>query len=187
MATSPRHRSGCDSCPVTHVSWYQAVTYCNALSQRRQLPACYTVNGLSVVWPGPSCQGYRLPTEAEWEYAARAGSDAPQYGPVDEVAWYDENAQLKVHTVGGKRPNAFGLYDMLGNVAEWVWDWQAEYPRRTVRDPIGPGSGENRLFRGGSWRYGDGESTAGFRSAYGPLNQVEFIGFRCVRSLGGAP
>ncbi|MBM4342798.1 MAG: SUMF1/EgtB/PvdO family nonheme iron enzyme [Deltaproteobacteria bacterium] len=175
---------GIDDCPAAHVSWLQAVDYCNRLSEKHGLPRCYTLNGPAVVWNGgPGCKGFRLPTEAEWEYAARAGHPGMRHGDANAVSWYDENANLRIHSVQRKQPNAWGLYDMLGNVAEWVWDWYAAYPTTAQVDPTGPKGGENRVYRGGSWRYSDFEATFGARSAIGPDNRVEFIGFRCVRAL----
>jgi formylglycine-generating enzyme required for sulfatase activity len=95
----------------------------------------------------------RLPTEAEWEYAARAGSSATRYGSLDEIAWYFGNSESRTHDVGGKIPNAWNLYDMLGNVWEWVNDWYDEsfYSTGETRDPKGPAGGTYRALRGGSW------------------------------------
>ena len=132
--TNPAHFSGCGSCPVERVSWDDAQGFI------RQL------NGRS----GGS--RYRLPTEAEWEHAARAGTAGDRYAPnLDAIAWYDENSGDRTHPVGQKAPNAWGLHDMLGNVWEWVQDWYGDYPGGAVTDPGGPGSGSYRLPRGGSW------------------------------------
>ena len=171
-------------CPAVHVSWADAARYCNAVSEQRKAEQCYAFNGDAVLWStGLACTGFRLPTEAEWEYAARAGNLSLRYGAPSDIGWYDENANLSIHGVKFKRANAWGLHDMLGGVSEWVWDWYAEYPARDEVDPVGPANGQNRVFRGGSWRYTAEEATFGWRSAYGPANQVEFIGFRCARTL----
>jgi len=183
MAATPGHLTGCDTCPVIGVSWFQAVTYCNGLSRRRNLPACYVIVGMDVTALGPACPGFRLPTEAEWEHAARAGDPAPRHGPVDVVAWTDSNSGLQPRPVAQKPANAWGLRDMLGNVFEWTADWQGEYPSGEVTDPQGPTTGTNKVFRGGSYRTPDSEARAAFRNGYGPGNQVEYIGFRCVRTL----
>ncbi len=183
MATSPDQRLSCDECPVAHVSWYQAATYCNELSRRKRVPQCYVVAGLTVAWPDPACGGYRLPSEAEWEFAARGGANAARPDPLEQSGWYDENAGLRAHPAKQKRANAYGLYDMIGNVAEWVWDWHADYPHNTVVDPRGPATGDNRVFRGGSFKYGADAADVWSRSAFGPPNQVPFIGLRCVRTL----
>ena len=179
----PTQDKPCAPCPVTNVSWFQAVGYCNALSRGRQLPVCYQAQGKDLQFQGLACKGYRLPTESEWEYAARAGTTGPRYGEVDAVAWIDVNSHLEPQPVGGKRANAWGLQDMLGNAFEWVHDWQGAYPEGPQVDPLGPDHGENRVFRGGSFRHPDVESRAAFRNGYGPANQVEFIGFRCARTL----
>ena len=95
---------------------------------------------------------FRLPTEAEWEYAARAGTNGEWYASdVDAIAWHAGNSGDRAHIVGEKTPNAFGLHDMLGNVLEWVKDWYGEYPEGSVTDPIGPSEGSTRVHRGGSW------------------------------------
>jgi formylglycine-generating enzyme required for sulfatase activity len=133
---SPHH-------PVERVSWFDAVAYCNKLSEKEGLTPCYRINGITVTWTGKlSCPGYRLPTEAEWEYAARGGRAGEVYSgsnDVDRVAWSDS----KTHVVKGKAPNAWGLYDMSGNVWEWAWDWLAPYQSST--DPTGPERGEPRV------------------------------------------
>ena len=103
----------------------------------------------------------RLPTEAEWEYAARAGSNGSRYGEIDQVAWYTGNSGSETHEVGRKQPNAWGLHDMLGNVWEWVEDWYAEqYPSGAAIDPHGPSSGTFRVLRGGSWVSNSGDARA---------------------------
>ncbi|MBI5608907.1 MAG: formylglycine-generating enzyme family protein [Deltaproteobacteria bacterium] len=186
MSTSSDQRLSCDECPVAHVSWFQAASYCNELSRRKRVPQCYVVAGLTVTWPDPACTGFRLPTEAEWEFAARGGVAAARPDDLAASGWYDENAGLRAHPVKQKRANAYGLYDMIGNVAEWVWDWHADYPRNTAVDPRGPTSGDNRIFRGGSFHYGAADADVWSRSAFGPPNQVPFIGFRCVRQLPAA-
>lgn len=179
----PAQEKKCPNCPVVNVSWFHAIGYCNALSRAQNLPVCYEVHDKETRFAGLGCKGYRLPTESEWEYAARAGTTTPRYGDADAIAWTDGNSKLEPQPVGGKKPNGWGLYDMLGNAFEWVHDWQGAYPPGTVTDPVGPPSGENRTFRGGSFRHPDVESRAAFRNGYGPSNQVEFIGFRCARSL----
>ncbi len=173
----------CGDCPVLEVTWFHAAEYCNILSRKAKYGACYTGTGKDFAYGGPNCRGYRLPTEAEWEYAARAGDPAVRYGEVDEIAWYDLNAGLVPHAAKGKKPNAWGLYDMLGNAREWVYDWKADFAATAATDPQGPATGENRVFRGGDYKFPSTESRAAFRNAMGPLNRNEFTGFRCARTL----
>ena len=127
---------------------------------------------------------YRLPTEAEWEYAARAGSKQPFPGSsLDEVAWYGQNAAGRPYRVGQKRPNAWGLYDMQGNVWEWVSDFYDEkyYAAEKVTDPKGPETGQYRVLRGGSLFSDAAHSRVSVRSFVGLPIQLDFFGFRCVR------
>ena len=133
MGSNPSGFSGCGRCPVERVSWEDAQAFTRTLN---------TQAGRAV---------YRLPTEAEWEYAARAGTTGDRYGTVDAIAWYYENSGDRTHPVGGKTPNAWGLHDMLGNAWEWVDDWYGDYPGGVVTDPTGPGSGSGRVNRGCGW------------------------------------
>jgi sulfatase modifying factor 1 len=133
------------------------------------------------------CQavGMRLPTEAEWEYAARAGSTAARYGELDEIAWYDKNSRMETHDIKGKQPNAWGLYDTLGNVDEWVadrWD-ETYYERSEVRDPGGPTEGYLRLTRGGSALNSSLSVSASRRFWREPIVPYDDVGFRCVGEL----
>jgi formylglycine-generating enzyme required for sulfatase activity len=137
MGTNPSYFKDCGSnCPVEQVSWEDAQEFIRKLNARND---GYT---------------YRLPTEAEWEYAARAGTTGDYYGNLDSIAWYDGNSGNTTHPVRQKQANAFGLYDMSGNVWEWVQDWYDDkyYSRSPATDPAGAGSGQGRVVRGGSWR-----------------------------------
>ena len=168
------------------VSFYDAVKYANALSAKEKRPACYVVSGEKVSWPQKQqCSGYRLPTEAEWEYAARAGK-ASLYAGSDnagEVGWYDGNAGSQVHTVKGRRANRWGLYDMSGNVWEWVWDWyQADYEELPKTDPVGPNSGSSRVSRGGSWAVDARVLRVAYRDDDNPADRYPYQGFRLARS-----
>ncbi|MEU8296086.1 SUMF1/EgtB/PvdO family nonheme iron enzyme [Micromonospora sp. NPDC048909] len=161
-----------DRLPVETVSWWDAIRYCNALSGRHGLAPAYRLdaNGEDVEWDG-TADGYRLPTEAEWEYACRAGTTGPRYGPLDEIAWYRGNSQERIHEVGGKRPNAWGLHDMLGNVWDWCWDvYDAEV------------YGSYRVLRGGGWFDEHWSCRASVRRRSHPSFQVDDVGFRVARS-----
>ncbi|HAN90903.1 MAG TPA: hypothetical protein DCQ33_02335, partial [Nitrospira sp.] len=178
-----------DDLPVENVSWIDAVTYCNALSVKEKLTPCYQINGTTVGWAdGVKCTGYRLPTEAEWEYAARspamtiyAGSDS-----VDGVGWYETNSGSTTHAVKSKAANGRGLYDLSGNVWEWVWDWyQANYEALPSTDPMGPTvkpSLEYRVLRGGSWTNTAALARVALRNIDASTYRYSHIGFRFVRS-----
>ena len=133
---------------------------------------------------------YRLPTEAEWEFAARAGSTGKYcFGDDDDglgkVAWFDGNSGDKTHPVAQLRPNAWGLYDVHGNVREWVQDWYGEsyYRSSPAADPKGPASGSSRVCRGGSWDSGARGARAAFRTYTGQGGRYEGLGFRLLKSV----
>ncbi len=153
MRTDPSNFKGA-KLPVENITWNDAKSYCQAA-------------------------GMRLPTEAEWEYAARAGSTASRYGNLDGIAWYSANSGSKTHDVGGKQANAWGLQDMLGNVWEWVADWYANYPPGDATDPQGPASGTERALRGGSWVDGARVARVSFRLRVEPAYHAVNFGFRC--------
>ena len=165
MGPNPSRFSGCGRCPVEQVSWESAHAFIRQLNGRAGMPR------------------YRLPTEAEWEYAARAGASGDRYGNLAAIAWYWDNSELRTHPVGGKAPNAWGLHDMLGNVWEWVQDWYGAYPGGPVMDPTGPGSGSSRVVRGGGWSGSSG--AIGCRSSNRwsaqPHTGGNIIGFRLLR------
>ena len=183
MGTNSSKFTGDDQHPVESVSWFDAIKFANALSQKEGLPACYddkgNVIGGSAVY---ACKGYRLPTEAEWEYAARAGTEGARYGKLDDIAWYGKNSGNKTHPVGKKKPNTFGLFDMLGNVYEWCHDWYGDYPTGSQTNPDGPRAGSGRVFRGGSWFDDAGRVRAADRYFVDPSRAYGSRGFRLARS-----
>ena len=129
-----------------------------------------------------SATGLRLPTEAEWEYACRAGTTTVRYGDVNDIAWYNGNAGGTTHAVAGKLPNALGLYDTLGNVWEWCQDWYEPYAAGSVTNPTGPRTGSDRLLRGGCW-YGNSNHCRGSqRFNFPPSSAFDNFGFRVVRN-----
>jgi formylglycine-generating enzyme required for sulfatase activity len=164
-----------DRLPVEGVSWRDAVRFCNSASEQAGLTPAYRLrdDAESVEWDA-SADGYRLPTEAEWEHACRAGTTGPRYGRLDEIAWYAENSGDRVHPVGGKAPNAWGLYDMLGNVWNWCWDlYDAEV------------YGTYRVLRGGGWSDAHWSCRASVRRRSHPTFRIDDVGFRVVRSERG--
>lgn len=168
----PSASSG-DRLPVESVSWWDAVRFCNRLSERDGLAPVYRFpGGGEGVESDPAADGYRLPSEAEWEHACRAGTTGPRYGPLDEIAWHRANSGERLHEAGGKRPNAWGLYDMLGNVWDWCWD---------LYDPGVYGS--YRVLRGGGWFDEHWSCRASARRRSHPDYRVDDVGFRLARSM----
>jgi len=193
--------------PLHYVSWYDALALANALSVAEGLAECFALTGCTnVPWSNQlqctgatvntasgspyDCEGYRLPTEAEWELAARAGTDFLYSGGdvADDVAWYSANhtATNRPEPVATKLSNSWGLYDMSGNVAEWTWDWYDEtyYTTGVATDPEGPATGTSRVRRGGGWNEGVNNLRVADRSVYfTPSNYSGKIGFRLARTV----
>jgi formylglycine-generating enzyme required for sulfatase activity len=162
MPLNPSSQQG-DELPVTSMTWSAAADFCDKLSAREQA-------------------AYRLPTEAEWEYACRADTGpAPPDGDLAAVAWYADNSEGTIHAVGSKDANAWGLHDMLGNVAEWTRDRYGPYPRvEEEKDPAGPDTGFTRVVRGGGWRSFRPALRCAARMGVPESYQLEHVGFRVV-------
>jgi len=165
---------GGDRLPVVEVSWWDAIRYCNTLSEHADLTAAYRIDGDEVVWD-TSSTGYRLPTEAEWEHACRAGTTGPRYGALDAIAWFRDNSAGRAHDVTTKQPNGWGLHDTIGNVWEWCWD---------LYDPEVYGS--YRILRGGGWFDEQWSCRASVRRRSHPTYRIDDVGFRVARS-GSSP
>lgn len=161
-----------DRLPVEGVSWWDAVRFCNDLSRCKGLTPVYRLrtDAEEVEWDAYA-DGYRLPTEAEWEHACRAGTTGPRYGRLDEIAWHRGNSDERIHEVGGKRPNAWGLSEMLGNVWDWCWDIYDA-------DAYGP----YRVLRGGGWFDPHWSCRASVRRRSHPTFRIDDVGFRVARS-----
>lgn len=197
MGYNPSDNQG-NNLPVENITWYNAIEYCNALSEAEGLTPCYKVSGNNVTWDR-STNGYRLPTETEWEYACRANTDTPfnfgdyvedsdancynSYGYNNDASGSWVNGYLE-HTVdvGEYEPNAYGLYNMHGNVAEWVWDWYGEYTNDT-ENPTGEESGNYKVARGGGWNDFPKHIRSAYRSAYPADASLYSIGMRIVRNV----
>jgi formylglycine-generating enzyme required for sulfatase activity len=174
-----------DDYPIYCVNWYDAVEYCNKRSLKDGLTPVYTIKGTNITW-NRGANGYRLPTEAEWEYACRAGTTTPFYSgtTVTDAGWYSGNSGGRSHPVGEKQPNSWGLYDMHGNVWEWCWDRLGSYSTRSQTNPIGATSGSSRVYRGGCFNEGLAGSCSSFRggrSEY-PSKRSAANGFRIARN-----
>ena len=164
MGTNPSIFSGCDRCPVENVSWNDAQEFIRALNELA------------------GEESYRLPTEAEWEYAARGETRGDLYDRnLDAIAWYRDNSGNRTQPVGRKAPNVWGLHDMLGNVWEWVQDWHGGYPGGSLTDPRGPGSGLERVARGGGWAGAADSCRASDRNRTAPGNSYFSLGLRVMR------
>jgi formylglycine-generating enzyme required for sulfatase activity len=157
--------------PVDSVSWLEAIRFCNLLSQKLGLEPCYELDNQDVHFSA-TANGYRLPLEAEWEYACRAGNFETRYGELEEIAWYAGNSDETIHVVGTKAANAWGFHDMIGNVWEWCWD---------VYDP--EVYGQYRVFRGGGWFDQPRACRASCRRRSHPTHKIDDLGFRIARSV----
>ena len=215
-AATPWVETTCgDDCPLENLNFYEALHFANALSEAHGLTPCYVLEGCTdtplgegkvcsenIAFQGSAgesvptpyaCEGYRLPTEAEWEYAYRAGSNTALYtGPLtttgcelsielDDIAWYCGNSSFKTQPTMLKRPNKWGLFDMSGNVLEWVWDRYGSY-EGPATNPIGAQFGTNRGIRGGGWVNSAERHRGAFRNSESPSNRAGYIGFRLVRT-----
>jgi formylglycine-generating enzyme required for sulfatase activity len=192
MGNNPSWFTGCDSCPVERVNWQEAIDFCNRLSDAVDLNRAYQISGDNVTWDREA-NGYRLPTEAEWEYACRAanqtaftngdisGTACDQDANLDLMGWYCGNSNGQTVPVAQKAPNDWVLFDMHGNVWEWVWDWYGEYSPGTATNPTGPASGNFRVLRGGSWLYGAQRCRSAYRQRASPKSKASDVGFRLAR------
>ena len=189
MGENPSHNNGERYLPVDNVSWYQAIDFCNKLSVRDGYTPCYSSASETDVACDFSANGYRLPTEAEWEYACRAGTETDYFtgnaeSDLDRAGWHIGNSANRSHPVGQKEANAFGVYDMHGNVVEWCWDWYnpGYYGTSPSDNPTGPVLGNEKVQRGGSyfsWPFGQRSS---FRGGYlKPSLTGRDLGFRVAR------
>ncbi|WP_407426374.1 SUMF1/EgtB/PvdO family nonheme iron enzyme [Treponema sp.] len=200
MGKNPSKLQG-ENHPVEMVNWCEAIIFCNTLSVLNKLTPCYSIGAAtdlsgfdpaSPVWKRISCNftanGFRLPTEAEWEFAARGGKNQAllQYSgdsDINKVAWYGENSNITTHDVGTKSANSLALYDMSGNVAEWCWDYyEQDLPYGPQTNPHGPAIGNMHVKRGGSWLDDAEQCTVFYRSGSSPNARSSSLGFRICRT-----
>ena len=166
MGSNPSYFKG-SKLPVEQVSWNDCQTFITKLNQL-------------------AGKTFRLPTEAEWEFAARGGNRSKGYifsgsNTIDDVAWYNSNSNNSTHPVATKAPNELGIYDMSGNVWEWCQDWYGDYSGGSQTNPTGPTSGSDRAGRGGSWRYNAGNCRVSFRASFSPTGSGNNLGFRLAQ------
>jgi len=178
MGKNPSHFTGDTNRPVEKLTWFEAAAYCQELTRREQQAGH--------LQPG---YVYRLPSEAEWEYACEAGitnlfSFGDSVTNADQYAWTMENSEGMPHPVGQKRPNPWGLYDMHGNVWEWCSDWFAPYPATGLTNPSGPPTSKFKVFRGGGWNQAIEFARSRNRFMMSPSNGIHFVGFRVALGAG---
>lgn len=178
-----------DNYPINGITWNEAIAYCNWLSTKEKLQPCYSKKGPNFIC-NFKANGYRLPTEAEWEFAAKGGTNSKGFrysgsDKLEDVAWYKANSNGQPHTVGTKLPNELGIYDMSGNVWEWCWDWYNKdfYKLEKGDNPKGPEMGERRTVRGGSWDSKSNYVRPANRISTIPSKTHEFYGFRIARTI----
>ncbi|MFI3306227.1 MAG: SUMF1/EgtB/PvdO family nonheme iron enzyme [Rikenellaceae bacterium] len=200
MGSNPSYFIG-ETLPVDRVTWYDTIEYCNARSAKEGFAPYYTIDKTTadpdninstdklkwLITLNPTSDGYRLPTEAEWEWAAIGGvksEEHPYAGSdnINEIAWYATNANNTTHSVGGKLPNELGIYDMSGNVWEWCWDWYGDYTAESQTNPTGPTSGYFRCVRSGSWLIVESFCRNVNRDRDDPIDKYYNMGLRVVRS-----
>lgn len=188
MGTNPSGFVG-RTLPVENVTWFDAVDYCNARSRKEGLTPVYTHDKNKVLW-NQGADGYRLPTESEWELAARGGAQGGRYqysgtNDINEAAWYRANSDTKTHPVGSKKANELGLFDMSGNVWEWCWDWYDEERRHAMpTEPPDTAEALHRVLRGGSWSTGESYLSIAYRGHSAAQDRYSSIGFRVIRGAG---